>query len=280
MPARVVAIEAAFEIASHRGQPSLTVRPHPDRIELERRHPEVVVELPKLGQLLNERRDQLLGRVQFGQRVGHHERFQAGERIERDLRDLGLFELFDVDAAAVGQCHRRCAKASRVGDGEIDLVLRRYPGFEGDAIGLGHGAADPVLDEVQALLFPERGRQIRCPAHQPRLAFFADPSFEDRLDEHRATALDQRPNLLLARARFEHLGGRKADEAQQLRTVEHAGDLHRVGLRRRSVYANRVMAIKASVTVIAPPIRVAICAKGISTIRLAAVRIATSPVPP
>ena len=36
----------------------------------------------------------------------------------------------------------------------------------------------------------------------------------------------------------------------------------------------------AIVTVIAPPIRVAICAKGISSIRLAAVKIATSPVPP
>ena len=37
---------------------------------------------------------------------------------------------------------------------------------------------------------------------------------------------------------------------------------------------------RASVTVIAPPIRVAICAKGISCIRFAAVRMATSPVPP
>lgn len=38
--------------------------------------------------------------------------------------------------------------------------------------------------------------------------------------------------------------------------------------------------ISTSVTVIAPPILVAICAKGIRTMRLAAVSIATSPVPP
>jgi len=40
------------------------------------------------------------------------------------------------------------------------------------------------------------------------------------------------------------------------------------------------MAMRASVTVMAPPIRVEICANGISTMRLDAVRIATSPVPP
>jgi hypothetical protein len=43
---------------------------------------------------------------------------------------------------------------------------------------------------------------------------------------------------------------------------------------------NRESAISASVTVIAPPRRVATCAKGISSMRSAAVRIMTSPVPP
>src|SRR5450631_344809 len=38
--------------------------------------------------------------------------------------------------------------------------------------------------------------------------------------------------------------------------------------------------ISTVVTVIAPPIRVAICANGIRVMRLAAVRMATSPVPP
>src|ERR1700760_803183 len=46
---------------------------------------------------------------------------------------------------------------------------------------------------------------------------------------------------------------------------------------RQTTHAIAEMAI---VTVIAPPIRVAICAKGMSSIRLAAVKIATSPVPP
>src|SRR6476469_5634266 len=48
----------------------------------------------------------------------------------------------------------------------------------------------------------------------------------------------------------------------------------------RPAQETRERAISTSVTVIAPPIRVAIWAKGISCIRLAAVRIATSPVPP
>jgi hypothetical protein len=43
---------------------------------------------------------------------------------------------------------------------------------------------------------------------------------------------------------------------------------------------NQAKAEIAIVTVTAPPMRVAICAKGINSIRLAAVKIATSPVPP
>jgi len=43
---------------------------------------------------------------------------------------------------------------------------------------------------------------------------------------------------------------------------------------------SHLSAISVSVTVMAPPIRVAIWAKGISCIRFAAVRMATSPVPP
>ena len=45
-------------------------------------------------------------------------------------------------------------------------------------------------------------------------------------------------------------------------------------------YRNRLSAINASVTVIAPPMRVATWANGSSSIRFAAVRIAISPVPP
>lgn len=47
-----------------------------------------------------------------------------------------------------------------------------------------------------------------------------------------------------------------------------------------AAHVMRVSAISTSVTVIAPPIRVAIWAKGMSCMRLAAVRMATSPVPP
>lgn len=45
-------------------------------------------------------------------------------------------------------------------------------------------------------------------------------------------------------------------------------------------YTSRDKRISVNVTVIAPPIWVAICAKGISCMRFAAVRMATSPVPP
>src|SRR5215475_12777926 len=45
-------------------------------------------------------------------------------------------------------------------------------------------------------------------------------------------------------------------------------------------YTIRDSTISVSVTVMAPPIRVAIWANGISCMRLAAVRMATSPVPP
>jgi hypothetical protein len=45
-------------------------------------------------------------------------------------------------------------------------------------------------------------------------------------------------------------------------------------------YLRYPSAIRARVTVTAPPIRVEICANGISSMRFAAVRIATSPVPP
>ena len=59
LPARVVAVEAALEVAGDRRQAAVALRAHADRIELERRHAEVVVELPQLGQLLHQRRDDL-----------------------------------------------------------------------------------------------------------------------------------------------------------------------------------------------------------------------------
>ena len=122
--------------------------------------------------------------------------------------------------------HRRGAEPRRVGDRKINLVLGWYSSLEGDAIGLGDGVADPVLDEEQALLLFERGSEVRRTADQARLAFLADAALEDRLDEDHAGALDQSANLLFARTGIEDLGGRIPDETQHPGSVQHAGDLH------------------------------------------------------
>jgi hypothetical protein len=110
--------------------------------------------------LLNERRDQLLRRTDIGERVGDDEGLEAGERVEWDLGDLALVQFLDVDTAPVRQRHGRRAKARRVGQREIDLVLGRHRPLEGDAIRLGDGVAVPVLGEVEALLLPERGCKV------------------------------------------------------------------------------------------------------------------------
>ena len=115
-PTIVVAIEAALEIAGDRREPSAAVRTHADRIELERRHAEVVVELPQLGKLLHQRRNDLLRRLELRQRIGDHEGLETGQRVEGNLRDLALVELLDVDAALVGQRHSRSAEVGRIGD--------------------------------------------------------------------------------------------------------------------------------------------------------------------
>ena len=85
--------------------------PHADRVELERGHAEVVEQLPQLRQVLHQRRDDLARRADVGQRVGDDEGLQSGQRIERHLRELGLVELLDIDAALVRQRHRRRAEA-------------------------------------------------------------------------------------------------------------------------------------------------------------------------
>src|ERR1700730_6286489 len=53
-PARIIAIEAALEVAGNRCEASLAVLAHADRIQLERSHAEVVKQLPEFWQLLNE----------------------------------------------------------------------------------------------------------------------------------------------------------------------------------------------------------------------------------
>jgi hypothetical protein len=173
-----------------------------------------VIELPELGQVLNEGRDDLLRRVQRAQRVGDDECLEPGQRIERNLRHLALVQLLDSYAAVMRERHRRRTEVSRVGDREVHLVLRGHGAFERHAVGLGHLVAVAMLDEVEPLLFLQRRFQIRSPAEETGLALLADATFEDRLDEHRAVAVDQRFDFVFGGTRTEHLGGGKLDELQ------------------------------------------------------------------
>ena len=224
--ARVVAVETALEVASHRRQPALVVGTHADRVQLERRHSVVVQQFPQLGQLLHQRRDDLARRADVGQRVGDDEGLEAGQRVEGHRHDLGLVELLDVDAATVGDRDRRRAIASVVGDREVDLVLGRHAALEGHAVGFGEGVAVAVLGEVEALLLGQRAAQIGGSADQSRLALLADAALEQRLDEDLAVALDQIPDLVFRGVGAEHLGGRKVDVPEQRRPVQKSGQLH------------------------------------------------------
>ena len=105
-------------------------------------------------------------------------------------------------------------------------MLGRHCALEGDAVRLGELVAMAMLDEVKPLLFLERGLEILGPAQQACLTLLADPSLEYGLDEHRAMALDERLDLILARIRPKHLGSREADEPQHSAAVEHARNLH------------------------------------------------------
>src|SRR5882672_6852843 len=82
--------------------------------------------------------------------------------------------------------------------------------------------------------------------------------------------------------------GREADdflrEPRRTQRAANAKDQQQAqacdGLHGRVHHTMRASTISTSVTVIAPPIRVAIWANGMSCMRSAAVRMATSPVPP
>lgn len=54
MPARIIPIEAAFEVAGHGGETPTPFRTQPDRVELQRRHAEKMEELPQLREMLNQ----------------------------------------------------------------------------------------------------------------------------------------------------------------------------------------------------------------------------------
>src|SRR6476660_8307205 len=69
LPAWIVAVESAFEVTGDGRQTALPIRPHAYRIQFERGHAEIMEELPQLRKVLHERRDDLLRRIQFRERV-------------------------------------------------------------------------------------------------------------------------------------------------------------------------------------------------------------------
>ena len=87
LPARIVAIEPAFEVAAYGSEAAASVGAHADRVQLERGHSEIVKELPQLWQHLHQRRNDRLRRLELSQSVGNDKGFQPGERIERDMRN-------------------------------------------------------------------------------------------------------------------------------------------------------------------------------------------------
>src|SRR4051794_24264980 len=122
--------------------------------------------------------------------------------------------------------HGRRAKVRRIGDREVDLVLRRHGPLERDPVRLRHLVAMAMLDEVQTLLLGERAAQILGAPDQARLSLLADATLEYRLDEYRAVPIDQRLDLLFTGIRPEDFRARKAGELEKLRAVQHARDLH------------------------------------------------------
>ena len=241
LPARIVAVEAALEVAGDRRQPAARVGPHPDRVELERGHAEVVDQLPQPRQVLDQRRDDRAGRLDVGERVGDDERLQPGQRLERHVGDLVLAQLLDVDAAVVGDGDRGRPEPGRIGDREVDLVIGRDRRLEGDALRLGGDVAVGVLGEEQPLALGQRRLQVPGLADQAGLALLADGTFEDRLDEDHAVPVEHGLDLGLAGVGAEHLGHREVDEAQELGAVEQAAELHGVAssLRCRSAGRHR-----------------------------------------
>src|SRR5207253_1116649 len=131
--------------------------------------------------------------------------------------DQTLVELLDVHAAMVRERHGRRAKARRVGDGEIHLVLRGNRAFEGHAIRLGGLVAVPMLDEIEALFFLERGLEILGAPQQAGFALLADTSLEHRLHEYRAVTLDQCLDFLLAGVRAQHFRCGEARKSPSLK---------------------------------------------------------------
>ena len=176
--------------------------------------------------MLDQGRDDRPRRLDVGQRIGDDERLQAGQRLERHRRDLILAQFLDVDTAMVGDGDGGRPESRRIGDSEIDLVICRHGGLEGDALRLGGDVAVGVLDEIEPLALGQGGLQVAGLADQAGLALLADGTFEDRLDEQHAVAIEHRLDLGLGGVGPQHVGDREVHEAQELGAVEQAAQLH------------------------------------------------------
>lgn len=109
-----------------------------------------------------------------------------------------------------------------------------------------------------------RGSRVRCPARfRPRAA---------RCRRHRSGCGRT--------ARPDSRGAPRDSPSHRCRRRRCPPTGRATSGRRARQPPNRANSASATVTVSAPPIRVATCANGISTIRFDALRIATSPVPP
>ena len=212
--ARVVAVKPAFEIASHRGQTATLVHAHADRVQLQRGHAVVVHQFPQFRQVLHQRRDDLARGADVAERIGHHEGFQPGQRIEGHGGHIALVQFLDINAAAMGQGHCGRAIPGVVGDREIDLMFGRHAGLEGDAIGLGIGIAVAMFREIEPFLFGQGGLQIGGLANQPGLALLANTAAKQGLDEDQPVAVDQALDIVFAGIGAEDFGCRKPDMVQ------------------------------------------------------------------
>ena len=90
-------------------------------------------------------------------------------------------------------------------------MLGRHAVLEGDAVRLGAGIAEAVLDEIEPLLLLQRGLEVARLADQPGLAFLADAALEHRLDKNQLVSIDQALNFVFRCAGTENFGGREID---------------------------------------------------------------------
>jgi hypothetical protein len=72
----------------------------------------------------------------------------------------------------------------------------------------------------------QRRLKIARLTDQPGLAFLADAALEYRFDENQLVTIDQTLDLVFRCTGTEHFSGREINMLEQLRPIEHSGDLH------------------------------------------------------